>query len=144
MQRNILLIVLVIFLISCSVEPEPLHYGHDACYTCKMTLMDTKFGAEIVTKKGKVFKFDDINCLMNFHNAGHEQEEDMAYRLVVDFSNPEKLMDAREAFYIKSSQVKSPMGSHVAAFGTKEMADTHKKQWNGIWLSWGELVTEFK
>ena len=144
MQTKITIILLTIITFSCTVEPESLQYGHDACYTCKMTLMDTKFGAEIVTKKGKVYKFDDINCLINFHNSGHELEEDMAYRLVVDFSNPEKLIDAREAFYIKSNQVKSPMASQIASFETKEQADLNKKKWQGIWLSWGELVTEFK
>lgn len=144
MQTKIIIILLIIITFSCSVAPESLQYGHDACYTCKMTLMDTKFGAEIVTKKGKVYKFDDINCLINFHNSGHELEEDMAYRLVVDFSNPEKLIDAREAFYIKSNQVKSPMASQIASFEKKEQADLNKKKWQGIWLSWGELVTEFK
>ena len=144
MQTKITIILLTILTFSCTVEPESLQYGHDACYTCKMTLMDTKFGAEIVTKKGKVYKFDDINCLINFHNSGDELEENMAYRLVVDFSNPEKLIDAREAFYIKSNQVKSPMASQIASFETKEQADLNKKKWQGIWLSWGELVTEFK
>ena len=36
-------------------------------YTCKMTLVDKKFGAEVVTKKGKVYKFDDLNCMIKFY-----------------------------------------------------------------------------
>ncbi|MCX8489678.1 MAG: hypothetical protein ORN54_01270 [Cyclobacteriaceae bacterium] len=43
--------ILLLF-ISCSTEPEPLVYGTDICHFCKMTLMDKKFGAELVTKKG--------------------------------------------------------------------------------------------
>lgn len=136
--------MLAILLFSCAVDPEALHYGHDACYACKMTLMDKKFGAEIVTKKGKVYKFDDINCMINFHNSGAEPEENMAYRLVVDFANPEKLIDAQQAFYIKSNQIKTPMASQVASFELKEQAEGNNKQWRGIWLSWGEVVTQFK
>jgi copper chaperone NosL len=109
-----------------------------------MTLMDKKFGAEIVTKKGKVYKFDDVNCMIDFHNSGFEPEDNMAYRLVVDFANPEKLIDAQQAFYIKSNQIKSPMASHVASFEIKEQAELNNKEWKGIWLSWGEVVTQFK
>src|SRR5690606_41654244 len=55
---------------ACSVGPEPLRYGEDACHSCRMTLMDKKFGAEVVSVKGKVFKFDDMNCMVNFLNSG--------------------------------------------------------------------------
>ncbi|MDX1911017.1 MAG: hypothetical protein SFV22_06010, partial [Saprospiraceae bacterium] len=51
-------------MVACSTGPEPIRYGQDNCHACKMTLTDRRFGAEIVTKKGKVYKFDDLNCLM--------------------------------------------------------------------------------
>lgn len=144
MQFKQLIVVVSVLLMSCSVEPEPLRFGADACYACKMTLMDKKFGAEIVTKKGKVYKFDDVNCMINFHNSGHELEENMAYRLVVDFATPEKLIDAQQAFYLKSNLIKTPMASQIASFEIKEQAELTNKQWRGIWLTWGELVTQFK
>ena len=131
-------------LLSCKVEPEPLQYGQDACHTCKMTLMDKKFGAELVTKKGKVYKFDDVNCMLNFYNSGDIVPEEFSHKLVVDFSQPANLIEAADAFYLKSSEIKSPMASHVAAFGKKESMEDLKKQWNGIYLVWGELVTQFK
>ena len=59
--------ILVLFQ-QCTQEPEPLVYGKDVCQFCKMTLMDHKFGAELVTNKGKVYKFDDINCMLNFYH----------------------------------------------------------------------------
>ena len=56
--------------------------------------MDQKFGGELVTTKGKVYKFDDINCLFNFYNGGSVNKKDFRFKLVVDFSQPEKLIDA--------------------------------------------------
>lgn len=144
MNRIIILPVLAIFVLACSAEPEPLHFGKDNCYTCKMTLMDRKFGAEVVTKKGKVYKFDDINCMINFNNSGYEPESNVAYRLVVDFSKPGTLIKAEDAFYVKSEQIKSPMASEVAAFEKKENMKTSNNEWHGIYLTWGELVTQFK
>ncbi|MBL7871481.1 MAG: nitrous oxide reductase accessory protein NosL [Cyclobacteriaceae bacterium] len=143
-MRLIAACILGSLIMGCEVRPEELHYGVDACHTCKMTLMDTKYGAEIVTEKGKVYKFDDINCMIDFYNSGSEPIDKMAYKLVINFTQPEKLIEAQDAFYVKSNQIRSPMASGIAAFETKAEMDAHKKEWKGIWLSWGELVTEFK
>jgi len=137
-------LILAASLLSCSVEPEPIHYGEDACHTCKMTLMDKKFGAELVTHKGKVYKFDDVNCMLNFYHAGDTPPEEFKYKLVVDFTQPSKLIEAADAFYLKSAEIKSPMASQIAAFEKKESMEDLKKQWRGIYLVWGELVTQFK
>jgi copper chaperone NosL len=142
-QMNMLGILMLLF-VSCSVDPQPLQYGKDICHTCKMTLVDKKFGAEIVTKKGKVYKFDDINCMINFHNSGYEEAENMARWLVVDFANPEKLIDTQHAFFVKTDQIRTPMASEVAAFASEDDYKKFNKKWKGILLSWGELVTEFK
>lgn len=134
----------VLFLASCTVEPEPLQYGQDACHTCKMTLMDRKFGAELVTTKGKVYKFDDVNCMLTFYHSGELEHRDFAYKLVTDFSHPAKLIEAADAFYLKSPAIKSPMASQIAAFQEKASMDEVKKEAKGIYLVWGELVTQFK
>lgn len=144
MKANTLIYLIAISFLSCSVKPEPLTMGKDACYTCKMTLMDNKFGAEIVTKKGKVYKFDDLNCMINFNNSGYESEQNIAHRLVVDFAQTEKLIDATKSFYSKSAKINSPMGSHVAAFERQEDLDKFSSEWQGTTLTWNELVTQYK
>lgn len=131
-------------LAACKVEPEPLHFGKDGCHTCKMTLMDKKFGAEVLSKKGKVYKFDDVNCMLTFYNGGEVSADAMKDILVIDFSKPGTLIDARNAFYLKSASIMSPMASNVAAF---ESADDQKKmnaEWNGVVLRWEDLQTQFR
>jgi len=135
---------LMLLLFSCSVKPEPLVYGKDACYTCKMTLMDNTFGAEIVTTKGKIFKFDDVNCLINFYNSGQLAHENVKEILIVDFANPEKLIDARNALYIKSEMIKSPMASNLAAFGSSADLKTMNANWKGTISHWSEIQTQYK
>lgn len=141
-----LILVFAVFSLffSCTTQPEPLHYGKDACYTCKMTLMDKKFGAEIVTKKSKIYKFDDLNCMINFYNSGYEPEENMEHLLVIDFTQPEKLIDARYSFFVKSDKIRTPMASQLAAFEKEVDYMNYKKEWKGVLLSWGEVVTQFK
>ena len=143
MNKFIGLLFVVIFF-SCQVKPIPLLFGQDSCYTCKMTLMDMKFGAEIVTKKGKTYKFDDLNCMINFYNGSQEKEDNMEFIMVVNFEGSNEFINAREAFYVKTDKKRTPMASQVAAFSTKEQLDRHNKEWRGIVLSWGELVTQYK
>ena len=133
----IILMNIVLFVTSCSTKPEPLIYGTDICHFCKMTLMDNKYGAELVTNKGKVYKFDDLNCFLNFYHSGYENSEDFQHKLVVDYANPGKLIEAANGFYLKSTELRTPMNSQVAAFETKQSMDIFKKQWKGIYLGWG-------
>lgn len=129
---------------ACSVKPEPIVYGKDNCHSCKMTIMNKRFGAEVVTAKGKIYKFDDVNCMINFLNSGYLEDREVAHKLVVDFSQPEKLIEAPLAFFIKSPEIKSPMASQVASFETDESKNEYNQQWKGIYLTWGELTTQFK
>jgi len=131
-------------LMGCSTEPVPIAFGKDICHFCKMTAMDNKYGAELVTMKGKIYKFDDVNCFLNFYNSGFEEERDIKYKLVIDYSNPGHLIDAGNAFYLKSGEIRTPMNSGIAAFETKSKMDSFKKEWKGIYLAWGEVVTQFK
>ena len=137
-------LLVLVFLSGCKVEPQPLNFGTDGCHFCKMTIMDKKFGGEVVTTKGKVFKFDDANCMINFLNTGEIKERDIAFRLMIDFSQPEKLIDANNGFFLKGESIKSPMASKVAAFEDYEVMNNYKQELNAIYLTWGELVTQFK
>ncbi|MBS1490848.1 MAG: nitrous oxide reductase accessory protein NosL [Bacteroidetes bacterium] len=143
-MNKVFCLACALILFSCSANPEALNFGKDTCHFCKMTLMDNKFGAELVTKKGKVFKFDDVRCFLDFYNAADNTITEYEHILVVDFSKPGNLIDARNAFYLKSGQIQSPMNGQVAAFETKTEMTNHQKQWQAMYLTWGEAVTQFK
>lgn len=137
-------IILTLIVTSCSTKPEALRYGTDICHTCKMTLMDNKFGAELVTKKGKIYKFDDMICFLNYYNSGFEPTDVYQHVLVVDYENAGKLIDGTNAFYVSSPEIRSPMNGQVAAFNSKPSMDNFNKQWKGIYLTWGEVTTQYK
>ncbi len=134
----------LLWLAGCKPEPQPLNYGKDTCYSCKMTLADTKFGAELVTQTGKVYIFDDINCMMAFYNSGDIHHRDIAFTLVVDYEHPQHFLNAGEVFFVKSDAIRSPMASKVAAFETYDRAIQFKRANGGILLGWAEVTTQFK
>jgi copper chaperone NosL len=61
-----------------------------------------------------------------------------------DFASPEVLIDAKNALYVKSEQIKSPMASNVAAFHNKNSLESYNDSWKGKELTWSDLVVQFK
>jgi copper chaperone NosL len=131
-------------LVGCSTEPQPLQYGKDLCHTCKMTLMDEKFGAELVTAKGKVYKFDDINCMVNFYNSGYVEPGEFTHKLVIDFNHPKQLIEADFSYFLMSDSLRTPMASGIASFASETDLKAMKKKMGGIYLSWQETLVQFK
>ena len=116
----ILFLCSLVYLSACKQEAEPIDYGHDICLQCKMTILDKRFAAEIVTSKGKVFKFDDIGCLLKY--STEQNTPDSTWMIfVADYSNVDKpFIDARQAVYLHSEVFKSPMNGNYAAFARTE------------------------
>ena len=144
MKSLLLILFITVGLCSCSVKPEPLHFGKDGCYACKMTLIDQKFGSEIVTKKGKIYKFDDVNCLVGFYKSGFEPADNIQHILIIDFQKPGELVDAKTAKFVKSDALRTPMASQVAAFSADQNPDAIIKEWNGQLMNWEEVLTQFE
>lgn len=106
---------------SCSSSgPEPIRLHKDACYFCKMSISDGRFGAELVTKKGKVYKFDDLECMQNYAASPDAAEAKAWY--IADFNEENKLIAAAGAWYVSHESIRGPMGGQTAAFATEEAA----------------------
>lgn len=137
-MKNYKILSLMFLLVSCSSEPVPIQYGKDNCEHCKMTIMDNKFGTELITDKGKVYKFDSDECLRDYFNS---KQPKISQILVTDYSIPGKLVDAKSAWFLHSDKMKSPMGGNLAAFATKEKAASYLKKYPGELWTWDELLT---
>ncbi|SNR73220.1 nitrous oxide reductase accessory protein NosL [Lutibacter flavus] len=130
-------IVIILLTISCKVEPEAIEYGKDQCSFCVMNIVDKTHAAQYVTKKGKQFKFDAIECLVNDLNEKNEQ--DLAVILVADYGNPGNMIDAKTATYLISTGIKSPMGANLSAVVTLEKALELQQQYLGDIYAWEPL-----
>ncbi|HEX7905156.1 MAG TPA: nitrous oxide reductase accessory protein NosL [Chitinophagaceae bacterium] len=127
----------VFLLSSCNAQPEPIKYGEDICYGCKMGIIDPKFGGEIVMAKGKVYKFDDIICMNRFLQSGVIAQKDIKQTVVINFEKQNDFLDADKSFFVVKPQLRSPMGSNAAAFAKKDAAEKNNK--TGLILNWNEL-----
>jgi copper chaperone NosL len=127
-----------ILLMSCSqIGPEPIRLNKDNCDYCKMTITDGRFGAEVITDKGRIYKFDDLSCLLRYTKQNKKQSYTQTY--VHNYSTSNVLMDATTAFYLYSEEVKSPMHGDMAAFETKAAAEKYAQKWNKEILLWADI-----
>jgi copper chaperone NosL len=142
-MKSVLLIALVGFLFSCSTQPEPIIPGKDSCTFCKMPVADLKFGGEIISTKGKIFKFDDLGCMIHFL-SGAENTQSAKSILTVSYSSGHDLADVKKSFFLVSSNLHTPMNSGTAAFKTKEEAEEAQRTLTGNILTWNELITAIR
>jgi len=142
MKRICVLIALTGLLFSaCSRGPEPVLYGKDACWHCKMTIMDKRFAAEIVTDKGKVYKFDSAECMAGYLAANPAlASNEKTMFLVSYYNNPGMFDDARKSVFLEDPSLQSPMGGNLAAFNSMASAKAFEKDNQGKFLSWAELL----
>ncbi len=139
--KSILPIALLIFSISgCSIEPEPIKIGKDNCNFCKMTISDNKYGAEILTKKGRAFKYDDSKCLFSEISEGGIKMDNIKDIYFTDFCNGHALIKSQNSFYLKSDQLKTPMGGDIAAFSSRDSLKFYATQLGGEEVTWTQLM----
>ncbi|MEW7289927.1 nitrous oxide reductase accessory protein NosL [Aquimarina sp. 2304DJ70-9] len=130
--------MVVLLFLACSTKPQAIKYGFDSCHFCRMTIVDKIHAAEIVTKKGKVFKFDAVECMINYNKEIND--ETVAKYLTNHYENPEELIDATKASFFVSESVPSPMGEFLTAFKAKTEAERVRVEKEGEIYSWEEIL----
>ncbi len=86
-----------------------------------MQISDPRFGAELVTKKGRTVKFDSIECLLSFYKQA-SAAGDVESVWVADMSHPGVLIDANQARFVKLDSGRLPMGHGWAAIADENDA----------------------
>lgn len=119
--KLILISLFIMQLSSCTSGPQTIDYGNDGCYFCKMTIVDKIHGSELITDKGKVFKFDATECMLNYLEENKDQP--VSSLLTNYYEAPSEFVNVEEATFLISKNFPSPMGANLTAFKTKESAE---------------------
>lgn len=136
----VMVFMLLTTMLSCNTGPEPLKTGIDNCYFCKMTISDVRFGAEIVTKKGKVYKFDDTHCIVSYLKTKDVEPADIKNTYLTNYAGNHQLIEVANALLLSSDGLRSPMGGNVAAFDNKDSLLAVQKRFAGNTVTWQELI----
>ncbi|MEP3390700.1 MAG: nitrous oxide reductase accessory protein NosL [Reichenbachiella sp.] len=128
---------LLFILTSCDRQPAAIDYGTTSCHSCKMTIVDQQHAAQVMTKKGRTYSFDAIECMVR--SLDQWQPEELQTMLVTDYTTPKQLIEAQSAHYLISKAIPSPMGAHLSAFSKKENRDDLASNPTDQKLAWSEL-----
>lgn len=139
-MKYIIIILVAIIFWGCSKKPQAIRYNEDNCNRCKMTIADQRYGAEIVTTKGKNYKYDSIEC-MTADVLMDKASLDIHSIWVIDFNDPGKFIKARDARYVHSDLLKSPMGLNFSAFSNMETAQNVENVFPGEIIKWNDVKT---
>ncbi|MAO07297.1 MAG: hypothetical protein CL596_01135 [Alteromonas sp.] len=127
----------MIVLSSCNKGPQSIEYGNDGCHYCKMTIVDKIHASELITDKGKVYKFDATECMLNYLNENPNLP--VGNLLTNYYESPTDLTASQEATYLISKNLPSPMGAYLTAFKSKEMAEKVQNEKGGNLYNWQSL-----
>ena len=135
---SILLIMVGLQACQGNSEPKPIKFGSDQCAYCKMTISDARFGTQLQTKKGRVYNFDDVQCMISFVKESNVKKQEVSAYYLPDYVS-NKLLPAEQMLYLKSEELKSPMRGNIAAFEKTEDLEKAKAELGGTVLSWEDL-----
>lgn len=144
LKRRILLcasclIVAVAVLANCqkqAVEPVALA-PDDMCAYCKMAISEKRYAAEFMDSEGQAFKFDDIGCMVNFIKSKKSTTKIVAY-FVMDFDE-RQWTKADDAYYVRSSELTTPMNGGMIAFKNESKAQEAIGKYHGKLLRFKDV-----
>ena len=138
-MKKISYFLLFIAMVSCAPKgAEPIKLNIDGCEFCKMKIADGKFGAEIITAKGRIYKFDDMHCMINYHKENNTTQIQSFF--IHDYNQDNTLIAAESAFYVKGGEINSPMRGNIIAVQTVEEATQMAEKFKANPISWSEII----
>ena len=106
-----------------------------------MTIVDEAHAAELVTFKGKVYKFDAIECMVNYERRNPNEYK---FRLAMDYLNPGNFLEVEMATFLISENIPSPMGAYLSAFSSMDLAKEKVTLEEDLLLNYQQLSDRLK
>ena len=119
--------------------PSPIAYGAAECAECRMQVDDRRFGAQLVSDKGKTYVFDSVECLATYWH-GHDGAAARG-AWVTDFTRPGTLVRVDSAAFFRVAGSVSPMGRGYVAVAAGARPPATLTVTAGP-LRWSDVVTE--
>jgi copper chaperone NosL len=136
-----LFLLLSFAIFSCSnTNAVPIKINADNCGFCGMSIADGKYAAEVITEKGRDYKFDDIICMLNYCKENSDTKIGAYY--VNDFAKDNVLISANTAFFLSGGAIQSPMRGGIIAFSNEIEAKEFNKKLNAQSITWEEILSK--
>lgn len=120
--------------------PESISFNSDKCAHCKMTITDARYAAEMKTVKGRIYKFDDVVCMISYIRQNPTPAVKECW--VSAFDGTHDFIAASKAVFVKLDSLNTPMRGNMAAFASEAAAGQMLKDETAALVNWNDLVKE--
>jgi copper chaperone NosL len=122
--------------------PVAMRYdGTESCELCRMAVTDPRYGAQLVTRTGKVRTFDSIECLASYYLRASRGDGERPRAWVGDFSRPGTLVRVDSARFLRTTGPRSsPMGRGLLAVGSDASLHALQRELGGTTLDWAGVL----
>ncbi|MBI4582674.1 MAG: nitrous oxide reductase accessory protein NosL [Planctomycetes bacterium] len=117
-------------------RPPAIRLGEEACARCRMIINEERFAAALASEGGETIKFDDLGCLILYQR---EHPAPVKRYWVSGYKSP-KWLDARDAYFVSSRELTTPMGYGIAAAPGPQEAEALAVELRGKVLRFEELA----
>ncbi len=135
-----MILACLVLLAGCGVprtdRPPVIRYGKDLCAECRMILGDKRFAAALVDEAGELQKFDDIGCMRMHQSHGGAAIKNF---WVHDYAT-EEWITGKDAFFMQTDKLITPMGYGIAAFATQQAAQKFAAEQSGRTVLWDVML----
>jgi len=139
MRRHIAVLfaaVMSVFVTGCDRQtvndgPPAIHLGNSVCDQCNMIISDERFATATIISgpRGPEPRlFDDFNCQINYETEHAEQTVLGRWSHEHDDS---QWLATKDAYFLISPRLRTPMASQAAAYISKEAAEQAKEEHGG-------------
>jgi len=144
MKKSLLIVVLgSILLFSCvSKTAQPIQLNVDNCDFCKMTITNAHFATQLITEKGRCYKFDDVMCMIQYSKIDETTKNATFY--VTNFANENQFIAAEKAYYLQGGTINSPMRGNTIALSTGLEVTSYQKKFNAQTTTWNKIYAQHK
>ncbi len=140
----------LLLLLRAQAAPRDLRVGVEACPYCFMTILDARYAAQALNPQGKAFFYDDPACLLDQLNGWGGPSLQAKEVYLADFGRSERTrafwVEAEKALLYHNPRIRTPMGSGLLVFGSREGLEAHLKdrpeRRGGRILTWKEALEE--
>ena len=119
--------------------PQAIADKGRTCDYCRMTISDERFGGQLITRKGKVYVFDSVECLATFY-VQQPATAEMSKVWVADYANPGDWIPVASAVFARSEAHQSPMGLNLVSFSPKADSAALPRELRAGAMSWPQVL----
>ena len=136
------IVVVAAFFSACGPNgPKPIKLNVDHCDFCKMAISNGQFAGEVITEKGRYYKFDDAACMVRYVKENNSVE--YASVFISNYLDANSLMPAKDSFFLKGGSISSPMRGDAAAFSSEKDAQAYAGKLGAAPMTWDELYQSY-